>query len=42
MLLFIVGAIFTLVLYEVVRLSFYQELLRKKRQRDWHDKVEAE
>ncbi|MFD1851943.1 hypothetical protein [Oceanobacillus bengalensis] len=42
MYLFIVGAIFTLVLYEVVRLAFYQELLRRKRQREWQDKLEEE
>ncbi|GAB3045021.1 hypothetical protein GCM10027286_04310 [Virgibacillus ainsalahensis] len=41
-LLFMIGAIFTLVLYEVVRLAFYQELLRKKRQQEWLDKVAEE
>lgn len=38
--LFMVGAIFVLILYEVARLAFYQKLLRKKRLRDWQDKVE--
>ncbi|RKQ33982.1 DUF975 family protein [Oceanobacillus halophilus] len=40
--LFVIGAIFSLVLYEVARLAFYQELLRKKRQKEWHDKVNDE
>ncbi|UJL46321.1 DUF975 family protein [Virgibacillus sp. NKC19-16] len=41
-LLFMIGAIFALVLYELVRLAFYQELLRKKRQQEWRDKVARE
>lgn len=39
-LIFIIGAVVSIVLFELVRLTFYQELLRKKRQREWHAKVE--
>ncbi|WP_112181095.1 DUF975 family protein [Paraliobacillus zengyii] len=39
-LLLLVGAIFSIVVYEVARLAFYRELLRKKRKKEWQDKVQ--
>ncbi|KHE71015.1 DUF975 family protein [Halobacillus sp. BBL2006] len=38
-LLFVVGAIVSLVVYEVSRLAFYRNLLQMKRQKEWHAKV---
>lgn len=40
--LLLIGAILCIVLYEVVRLAFYRELLRKKRQQEWQAKVNEE
>lgn len=39
--LFVVGAIVALVLYEVARLAFYRDTLRKRRQREWREQVEG-
>ncbi|WP_226577913.1 DUF975 family protein [Halobacillus litoralis] len=38
-LLVVIGAILSLVLYEVARFAFYRELKRKKRLLDWQEKV---
>ena len=40
-LLLLVGVVITMVLFEVFRLAFYRELLRKKRQHEWQHKVES-
>lgn len=37
--LLVIGAILSLVIFEVVRLAFYRELLRRKRRQEWSDKV---
>ncbi|GAE27755.1 hypothetical protein JCM9140_3912 [Halalkalibacter wakoensis JCM 9140] len=37
--LFLIGAIVSLVIFEVARLAFYRDLLRKKRQKEWLEKV---